>query len=180
MFELNASTTGFDLSIQDSFNFEGIDFNTSKVIIPDLETGQKYEIKIPYEGNSTVPLITLYYNFNWNYDAISELKTISFGDLNGFYYFSEIATHMEFSLSGSHYKSLGYSNDATVIIELSNNQRAQLGVFAPEAWDFDMLLSNIDIDDNRTLPDVIPSKADREEARRKMRSLIESISVKKI
>ena len=51
---------------------------------------------------------------------------------------------------------------------------------APDSWNLDMILSNIPIDDNRTLLDILPPKTDRDVAKEKLRTLIESISIRKI
>ena len=180
MFEFNASTIGYDLSITDSFTFEGIDFNTSKVLIPDLVTNQTYEVRAAHEKGAGVPLVTLSLGYDYqNMLNDSSVRTAKFGDLNGFYIISESLSHMEMEVSGM-IKMLAYSCSATAYADAGNGQFITIFVSAPDSWNLEMSLSNIPIDDNRTLVDILPPKADRDEAKRKLRTLIESISIKKI
>jgi hypothetical protein len=180
MFEFNASTIGYDLSITDSFTFEGIDFNTSKVLIPDLVTNQVYEVKLAHEKGVAVPSVTLNLGYNYgNMLAETSVRTAKFGDLNGFYMISEALSHMEMKIS-SMVKMLTYSCSAVAYADVGNGQFITIVVFAPDSWNLDMSLSNIPIDDDRTLLDILPPKTDRDEAKEKLRTLIESISIKKI
>ena len=180
MFEFNASTIGYDLSITDSFTFEGIDFNTSKVLIPDLVTNQNYEVWVAHEKGVAVPLVTLSLGYDYqNMLNDSSVRTAKFGDLNGFYIISESLSHMEMQVH-SMVKMLTYSCSAMVYADAGNGQFITILVSAPDSWNLEMSLSNIPIDDNRTLVDILPPKAERDEAKRKLRTLIESISIKKI
>lgn len=180
MFEFNASTIGYDLSITDSFTFEGIDFNTSKVLIPDLVTNQNYEVRVAHEIGVAVPIVTLSLGYDYqNMLNDSSVRTAKFGELNGFYIISESLSHMEMQVL-SIVKMLSYSCSATVYVDAGNGQFITIVVSAPDSWNLNMSLSNVPIDDNRTLVDILPPKTDRDESKRKLRTLVESISIKKI
>ena len=107
------------------------------------------------------------------------MDTTKFGELNGFYTITESVSHSEMEFIGKT-KSLFYGLVGYAYTEVGNGQFISIPITFPTAWSFNWTFMSIPIDDNRTLVDILPPKADRDEAKRKFRTLIESISIKKI
>jgi hypothetical protein len=179
-FSLNASSLGFDLSIQEKITFEGMDFEVKGVKFLSLATDQQYLVKAMVPEGSGIPGIVVSSGYDYmdlfsaNTDA---KKRMSFGDLDGFYVLLEGASIMEMK-SGIYMKSLMYYQSASVYLNLGQGNWASMVVMTPDNWTINMSIN--DSSDTRDMVDIVPPKAERDELERKIRTIAESIKVTKI
>ena len=180
-FSLNASSLGFDLSIQEKITFEGMDFEVKGVKFLSLATDQQYLVKAMVPEGSGIPGIVVSSGYDYmdlfsaNTDA---KKRMSFGDLDGFYIISEMATIAEVKIPNFYTKSVTYTKSGMVYLNLGQGNWAYMGVVTPDDWAISMSIN--DSSDTREMVDIVPPKAERDELERKIRTIAESIKVTKI
>jgi hypothetical protein len=175
----NASSLGFDLSIQEKITYEGLDFEVTGVKFLSLATDQQYLVKAMFPEGSAPAGISVMGGFDYmDYLRGGNVKRMSFGDLEGFYIISETATFMEAKVANFYTKSVSYYRGAQVYLNLGQGNWAHIGVVVPADWSIHM--STNDSSDTREMVDVVPPKAERDELERKIRTIAESIKVTKI
>jgi hypothetical protein len=176
---LNASSLGFDLSIQEKITYEGLDFEVKGVKFLSLATDQQYLTKAMVPEGSGIPMVSVYSGYDWmDLGSSGNAKRMSFGDLDGFYMLSESAGIYESNFSNFYTKSLSYSQSAIVYLNLGQGNWATMVVMTPDDWTISMSIN--DSSDTREMVDIVPPKAERDELKRKIRTIAESIKVTKI
>jgi hypothetical protein len=175
----NASLLGFDLSFQEKITFEGLDFEVKGVKFLSLATDQQYLTKAMVPEGSGIPMVSVYSGYDWmDLGSSGNAKRMSFGDLDGFYMLSESAGIYESNFSNFYTKSLSYSQSAIVYLNLGQGNWATMVVMTPDDWTISMSIN--DSSDTREMVDIVPPKAERDELKRKIRTIAESIKVTKI
>jgi hypothetical protein len=178
---LNASSLGFDLSFQEKITYEGLDFEVKGVKFLSLATDQQYLAKAMIPEGSGIPLVMVVAGVDYMdlFSGDTNVKRMSFGDLDGFYTWGEVVSIMESNKIPNFYtKGLSYGQTATVYLNLGKGIWAFMGVETPDDWAISMSIN--DPSDTREMVDIVPPKAERDELERKIRTIAESIKVTKI
>lgn len=178
-YSLNASTLGFDLSVQEKITYEGLDFEVKGVKFLSLATDQQYLAKAMVPQGAGIPAVSVFSGYDWM-DLLSSGngKRMNFGDLDGFYTLNESAIIMETKVPNFYTKVLSYSLGANVYLNLGQGNWATMTVMTPDDWTISVNIN--DSSDTREMVDIVPPKAERDQLERKIRTIAESIKVTKI